>query len=112
MKQVAINHYKINALGRFVLSVFVIAWLNLAAQPCLMAMEPAPEPAAAQAPSWIGQLMASEVLAQQKPLAGRAGLDEERAGRLEERRRQVRLARTRGEPHIGAVQPKDKSRIG
>ncbi len=39
-------------------------------------------------------------------------LDEERAGRLEERRRQVRLARTRGEQHIGAVQPKDKSRIG
>lgn len=39
-------------------------------------------------------------------------LDEERAGRLEERRRQVRLARTRGEQHIGAVQAKDKSRIG
>jgi len=39
-------------------------------------------------------------------------LDEDRAGRLEERRRQVRLARTRGEQHIGALQPKDKSRIG
>jgi UPF0176 protein len=39
-------------------------------------------------------------------------LDEDRAGRLEERRRQVRLAQTRGEQHIGAVQPKDKSRIG
>ena len=39
-------------------------------------------------------------------------LDEERAGRLEERRRQVRLAQTRGEQHIGAVQAKDKSRIG
>jgi UPF0176 protein len=39
-------------------------------------------------------------------------LDEERAGRLEERRRQVRLARTRGEQHIGALQEKDKSRIG
>lgn len=30
-------------------------------------------------------------------------LDPERAGRLEERRRQVALARDRGEPHIGAV---------
>jgi UPF0176 protein len=39
-------------------------------------------------------------------------LDEDRAERLEERRRQVRLARTRGEQHIGAVQAKDKSRIG
>jgi len=39
-------------------------------------------------------------------------LDEERAERLEERRRQVRLAQTRGEQHIGALQPKDKSRIG
>ena len=39
-------------------------------------------------------------------------LDEDRAGRLEERRRQVRLARTRGEQHIGALQAKDKSRIG
>jgi UPF0176 protein len=39
-------------------------------------------------------------------------LDEDRAGRLEERRRQVRLARTRGEQHIGAVLRKDKSRIG
>lgn len=39
-------------------------------------------------------------------------LDEERAGRLEERRRQVQLAQTRGEQHIGAVQAKDKSRIG
>jgi len=38
--------------------------------------------------------------------------DEDRAERLEERRRQVRLARTRGEQHIGALQPKDKSRIG
>jgi len=31
-------------------------------------------------------------------------LDEDRAARLEERRRQVRLARERGEAHIGAVQ--------
>lgn len=33
-------------------------------------------------------------------------LDPERAERLEERRRQVALARQRGEPHIGAVLPK------
>ena len=32
--------------GRFLLSVFVVAWLNLAVQPCVMAMELAPEPAA------------------------------------------------------------------
>ncbi len=51
MKQIAINHRKINALGRFVLSVFVVAWLNLAVQPCLMAMELAPEPEAATAHS-------------------------------------------------------------
>ena len=38
---------------------------------------PPAEPVADQAPWWIGQLMASEVLAQQRPLAGRAGLDEE-----------------------------------
>ncbi len=47
MKQAATNHRKINALGRFILSVFVVAWLNLAVQPCLMAMELAPEPATA-----------------------------------------------------------------
>ncbi len=39
-------------------------------------------------------------------------LDEERAERLEERRRQVELARERGEPHIGAVLPTDKSKTG
>lgn len=33
-------------------------------------------------------------------------LDDERAGRLEERQRQVRLARERGEAHIGAEMPK------
>ena len=38
-----------------------------------------------------------------------AGLDTERAGRLEERRRQVALARERGERHIGAV-PEEKRR--
>lgn len=37
-------------------------------------------------------------------------LNEERAERLEERRRQVELARKRGEPHIGAVLPTDKSK--
>jgi len=39
-------------------------------------------------------------------------LDDERAERLEERRRQVELARKRGEPHIGAVLPTDKSKTG
>jgi UPF0176 protein len=39
-------------------------------------------------------------------------LDEERAGRLEERRRQVRLAQTRGEQHIGAVPRKGESKTG
>ena len=39
-------------------------------------------------------------------------LDDDRAERLEERRRQVELARTRGEPHIGAVLHKDKSKTG
>jgi len=47
LKQATTNHRKINALGRFILSVFVVAWLNLAVQPCLMAMELAPEPATA-----------------------------------------------------------------
>ena len=51
MKQTATNHRKINALGRFILSVFVVTWLNLAAQPCLMAMELAPEPEPATAQS-------------------------------------------------------------
>jgi len=39
-------------------------------------------------------------------------LDDERAERLEERRRQVQLARDRGEVHIGAVLPKGKSKMG
>ena len=51
MKQVTTNRHKINALGCFILSVFVVAWLNLAAQPCLMAMELAPEPEPATAHS-------------------------------------------------------------
>jgi UPF0176 protein len=36
-------------------------------------------------------------------------LDDERTERLEERRRQIELARERGEKHIGAVLPKPKS---
>jgi hypothetical protein len=51
LKQTAANHHKINALGRFILSVFVVAWLNLAVQPCLMATELAPEPEPATAHS-------------------------------------------------------------
>jgi UPF0176 protein len=39
-----------------------------------------------------------------------ADLDDERAERLEERRRQVELARDRGEAHIGAILPKGKSK--
>lgn len=39
-------------------------------------------------------------------------LDEERAERLEERRRQIRLAQERGEAHIGAILPKGKSKTG
>lgn len=37
------NRLQTGAWGRFVLSMFVLAWLNFAAQPCLMAMETAPE---------------------------------------------------------------------
>ena len=36
------NRIQTGAWGRFVLSMFVLAWLNVAAQPCLMAMEMAP----------------------------------------------------------------------
>ena len=36
------NRLQTGAWGRFVLSVFVLAWLNIATQPCLMAMEMAP----------------------------------------------------------------------
>lgn len=38
---------QVTTRGRFLLGVFVVAWLNLAVQPCLMAMELAPEPAVA-----------------------------------------------------------------
>jgi hypothetical protein len=37
------NRLQTGAWGRFVLSLLVLAWLNIAAQPCLMAMEMAPE---------------------------------------------------------------------
>ncbi len=39
-------------------------------------------------------------------------LDEERVERLEERGRQIELARERGEVHIVAVLPKSKSKSG
>lgn len=37
------NHLQTSTWGRFVLGMFVLAWLNIAAQPCLMAMEMVPE---------------------------------------------------------------------
>ena len=37
------NRLQTGAWGRFFLSLLVLAWLNIAAQPCLMAMEMAPE---------------------------------------------------------------------
>ncbi len=37
------NRLQTGAWGRFVLSMLVLAWLNIAAQPCLMAMEMVPE---------------------------------------------------------------------
>ena len=39
-------------------------------------------------------------------------LDEERAERLEERMRQIILARERGKQHLGAVLPNSKSKVG
>ena len=39
-------------------------------------------------------------------------LDDDRAGRLEERQHQIHLARARGEAHIGAVLPKNKTKFG
>ena len=44
-----INRLETSAWGRFVLSLLVFAWLNIAAQPCLMAMELAPETSQASA---------------------------------------------------------------
>lgn len=38
-----INRLETSAWGRFVLALLVLGWLNIAAQPCLMAMETAPE---------------------------------------------------------------------
>jgi hypothetical protein len=49
MRQEPINRVKVNALGRVILSVFIIAWLNLALQPCLMAMAVTPQPTTAMA---------------------------------------------------------------
>ena len=37
------NRLQTGAWGRFVLSMFVLAWLNIATQPCLMAMEMVPD---------------------------------------------------------------------
>jgi hypothetical protein len=37
------NRLQTSAWGRFFLSLLVLAWLNIATQPCLMAMEMAPE---------------------------------------------------------------------
>ncbi len=43
------NPLQTGTWGRFVLSLLVLAWLNIAAQPCLMAMEMAPETSMAAA---------------------------------------------------------------
>ena len=43
MKSLASKRAQVTARGRFLLAVFVVAWLNLAVQPCLMAMESMPE---------------------------------------------------------------------
>ena len=37
------NSLETGGRGRFVLSILILAWLNVAAQPCLMAMEMAPQ---------------------------------------------------------------------
>lgn len=37
------NRLQTSGWGRFVLSMLVLAWLNIAAQPCLMAMETVPD---------------------------------------------------------------------
>jgi len=37
------NRLQTGASGRFVLSMLVLAWLNIATQPCLMAMEMVPD---------------------------------------------------------------------
>ena len=37
------NRLQTGTWGRFVLSMFVLAWLNIATQPCLMAMEMVPD---------------------------------------------------------------------
>lgn len=44
MTKSAKNQTLVTTWGRFVLGAFVFAWLNAAAQPCLMAMEMSAEP--------------------------------------------------------------------
>lgn len=44
MKKAANNQALMTTWGRFVLGAFVFAWLNVAAQPCMMPMEMASEP--------------------------------------------------------------------
>jgi hypothetical protein len=43
VKVLATKRTRYKARGQFLLSVFALVWLNLAVQPCLMAMELAPE---------------------------------------------------------------------
>lgn len=43
MKLSGNSRLQTGAWGRFVLGMFVVAWLNIATQPCLMAMETAPD---------------------------------------------------------------------
>ena len=43
VKVLATKRTRYRARGQFLLSVFAVVWLNLAVQPCLMAMELAPE---------------------------------------------------------------------
>lgn len=46
-----INRLETSGWGRFVLGLLVLGWLNIAAQPCLMAMETAPETSQASEPA-------------------------------------------------------------
>lgn len=43
LKSLASKRAQVTARGRFLLALFVVAWVNLAVQPCLMAMESVPE---------------------------------------------------------------------
>ena len=52
-----INRLQTSSWGRFALSMLVLAWLNIAAQPCLMAMETVPDaPLAAEHAAPAGHL--------------------------------------------------------